>query len=114
LRRRLPPLTREGETDADGRFRIDVFLAHWNVEVLGAVRGPRVIRGRRLPEGASVRFADVPHLDVKLDVYRRAALPRAELLDRHFKGDVKGYFEWIDVRATPRRLAAALAPPAER
>lgn len=113
-RKGLPPLAREGETDADGRFRIDVFLAHWNVEVLGAVRGPRVIRGRRLSEGAAVGFADVPFLDVKLDVYRRSALPRGELLDRHFRGDVKGYFEWIAQRASARRLAAALAPPAER
>ncbi|MHC4547906.1 MAG: hypothetical protein ACYTEZ_03945 [Planctomycetota bacterium] len=109
-RQRLPPLLREARTDEEGRFRIGVFWAHWNVEVRGAVREGVVIAGHRVADGAHVRFDDVPELEVRVDAYRLAELPHARLLERHFQGDVGRYLAYVHERVPERRLARALVP----
>jgi len=109
--RRLPPVEREGRTDRRGRFAIDAYLARWEIEVEGALRGEQAIEGREFREGVLLEIDDAPFTEARLSVYRVAALPEARALRGHFKDDLKGYFAYIRERAEPRRLAAALVPP---
>jgi hypothetical protein len=110
-RRRLPPLFKEGTTDAEGRFALEAFWAPWTVEVAGAVRDGVVHEGRRVD--LDLRPDHVPPLDLEARAYRLDALPRPELLVRHFQGDVTAYFEYTRARVPERRLEAALVPPGE-
>ncbi|MHC4818194.1 MAG: carboxypeptidase-like regulatory domain-containing protein, partial [Planctomycetota bacterium] len=89
IRGRLPPFLREGRTDADGRFSIPVFWAHWGVEVVGQLQAGTVFQGHKTD--AAVRFDGVPHLDVSVAAYDLRAMPYARLLKRHFQGDVGRY-----------------------
>jgi len=115
MRRRLPPIVREGTTDAEGRFRIGVYWAHWSVAIAGAVRDGVVFTGHQVKGGTYVRFDDVESLDVRVKAYNLRALPRSRLLAGHFQGNVLEYLAYIEERASKRRLDAALvAPPAER
>ena len=113
VRKRMPPILLEGVTDAAGRFRIDAFRAFWRFEVLAAVRpggDPEVIAGREIEEGAEVRFDSAPDLEIALDVYRLAALPDAERLQRAFAGDAKRYLEFVRAKYSPEELRRALRP----
>jgi hypothetical protein len=113
-RKRLPPIALEGVTDTEGRFWIDAFLGLWRVEAVATVLrtelGTLVVAGAEVEAPAEVRFDRAPRLDVTLETYRLAALPRADLLDRAFSGDAARYLEFLRARHAPDEMRAALAP----
>ncbi len=110
----LPPLRKEGRTDANGEYKIDVWWGHWNVAVAGKRERGLVMAGARTSNTAHVRFDRVDPVPLTVPVYRLAALPTAHKLVRHFQGDVAAYLAWITPRVPKARLRAALAPPAKR
>jgi hypothetical protein len=96
IRKRLPPLLRKGRTDADGRFSIGVYWAHWGVELIGRVHEGVVFAGHRTD--VAVRFDDVPRLDIEVDAYDLRTLPYGRLLNGHFQGDVGRFLEYLKER----------------
>jgi len=107
-RNRLPPLWREGESDVEGRFRLECFWAPWTVEVVGLEREGIVYEGRVVPGDVQLRLDDVPDLVIQVKAYDLARLPRPELLRRHFQGDVGRYLAWLRERVSEEVLARAL------
>lgn len=105
IRKRLPPFLREGRTDADGRFSIPVFWAHWRVEVIGRETEGTVYAGHRT--AAAVRFDGVEHLDISVAAYDLRALPYGRLLRRHFQGDVGRFLKYVEERVRPELLERA-------
>jgi hypothetical protein len=108
MRKRLPPLLREGRTDADGRFRIDAFHGGWSVQLLGEERDGLVLAGRALPDLVQIRFDDVPDLEVKTEAYRLDLLPQPHLLRGQFQGDADAYLAHVRERTPAEFLARAL------
>jgi len=116
IRRRLPPLLRTATTGDDGRFRVPAFRGDWTVEIVGQVQDGIVYAGRRVDEVARIRFDEVPDLEVDIEAYRMEALPRTDLLERHFRGDVDAYLAYIRERVHPHVLELARtlrSPPGE-
>ncbi len=113
IRKRLPPLVREGKTDADGRFRIDAFHGGWTVQLVGGERGGLVLAGRAVPEVLQIRFDDVPSLDVTTEIYRLDMLPQPHLLGGHFRGDADAYLAHVRERVPRETLDRALEEASE-
>ena len=105
IRKRLPPLRRQGKSDGDGHFRIPVFWAHWGVEVIGGQSGGVVFEGARAD--APVRFDDVQRLEIRVVAYDLRALPYARLLGGHFQGDVARYLAYVRERVPEAALERA-------
>ena len=108
IRKRLPPLVREGKTDGNGRFRIDAFHGGWTVQLVGEERDGLVLAGRAVPEVLQVRFDDVPDLEVSVEIYRLDLLPQPHLLGGHFQGDADAYLAHVRERAPAALLERAL------
>jgi hypothetical protein len=104
----LPPLLHEGKTDAEGRFRIEVFHGGWTVQVLGEERDGRLLAGVALPDLVQVRFDDVPDLEVRTQIYDLQLLPQPHLLRGHFQGDADAFLEYTRARAPAEVLDRAL------
>jgi len=115
LRQHLPPMVREGKTDAEGRFRIDAFQGAWTVQLVGEERDGRLLAGRMFADLVQVRFDDVPDLDLKIEIYRLDALPQPYLLRGHFQGDADGYLSYtrerVPLSILERALEEAGQPP---
>jgi hypothetical protein len=108
MRQRLPPLLREGKTDAEGRFRIDAFHGPWTVQLVGEEREGLVLAGRMVEGVTEIRFDDVPDPDLKIEIYRLDLLPQPHLLPRHFQGDADAYLSHIRARAPAEVFERAL------
>ncbi len=108
IRKRLPPILREGRTDDDGRFAVPVYWAHWGVEIVGRENAGTVYAGHETE--AAVRFDGVPHLDITVPAYDLRALPYRRLLRRHFQGDVGRYLQYVRERVRPELLDWARWP----
>ena len=108
--KRLPALVHEAVTDRAGRFRIDASWGTWGLQVLGGkitVGGEaRLVAGMRLKEPAVLRFDEASEIEMEVDVYRFAALPRVHTLRRSFRDDVGAYLRYWSQRA-PRILERA-------
>jgi len=104
----LPPLLKEANTDAEGRFRIEAFHGGWMLQVLGEEREGRVIAGVALPDLVQVRFDDVPDLEIRTQIYRLEALPQPRLLRGHFQGDADAFLEYTRARVPAAALERAL------
>jgi hypothetical protein len=107
LKHKLPPFLKEAETDAKGRFHIDVWTASWNLEVLGMERDGVIYSPADLFR-VRIDFTETPDLDIRLDAYRLREMPWPHLLHRHFQGDVRGYLEYVRARVPERRMKVAL------
>jgi hypothetical protein len=108
--KRLPQLVREAVTDRAGRFRIEAFWGTWAIQALGnkvSVHGEtRLVAGMQLEKPTVLRFDDAPEIELELDIYRVAALPRIHTLRRSFNDDVDAYLRYWRQRA-PRILDRA-------
>jgi len=116
IRKRLPPLLREGKTDAEGRFRIDAFHGPWIVQLVGEEREGLVLAGRVVEGVTEIRFDDVPNPDLRIEIYRLDLLPQPHLLRRHFQGDADAYLahirERVPAEVFERALVEAESAPA--
>ncbi len=108
MRKRLPPLVREGKTDAEGRFRIEAFHGAWTVQLVGEEREGLVLAGRMIDGVTQIRFDDVPDPDLKIEIYRLDLLPQPHLLRGHFQGDADIYLAHIRERVPAEVFARAL------
>lgn len=108
IRKRLPPLVREGKTDAEGRFRIEAFHGAWTVQLVGEEREGLVLAGRVVDGVTEIRFDTVPDPDLKIEIYRLDRLPQPHLLRGHFQGDADAYLAHIRERAAAEVLKRAL------
>ncbi len=108
MRKRLPPLLREGKTDSGGRFRIEAFHGGWTIQLVGEERDGLVLAGRVVEGVTEIRFDSVPDADLKIEIYRLDALPQAHLLHRHFQGDADAYLSHVRERAAREALERAL------
>jgi len=107
-------LLREGETDSFGRFSIPVHFTTWGVEIVGRVEDGVLTGGAVEPDAAPLKFDDVPDLELRVTRYELRALPRTELLETHFDGNVKKFLEYLGRRVPRAVMARAEVRPSTR
>ena len=114
VKRKLPPLWKDGRTDRNGDFRIEAEPATWFLSVPAALHdsseGALVIGEKIVADGAQVTAEKMPDVDIEVVTYVLAKIPERGLLQSRFDGDVGSFLSYIEARHGARALERARRP----
>ena len=114
VKRKLPPIWKDGRTDRNGDFRIEAAPATWFLSVPAALHdspeGALVIGQVIVADGAQVTAETMPQVEIEVVTYVLAKVPEHGLLQSRFGGDVKSFLSYIEARHGARALERARRP----